>query len=376
MKHESQRWWRSTCSPVRSVDVLDRRAEAGRADHRAVAAGQAAIGDVVPARVLEVAVEQLADAGDVQLAAHLRRGARVRALGRRLARPVARRRASAARRARSRPRSLPDLGDEVVAAVLEHLGEREVEAAVGGRAGAHRDAEARAAGLRRSSPRRRTASRRGACRRAAGRGRGSPSRAARTSGRPGTRSAAARRGSSSSVERAVRPRGAARHSRTVRRQLELLPRVRARRRSRTAPRRRGAAAGSGRRPARRSSRPAGRRSSAARRRRSPAARRSVRRPCSRGRRERAEQRVETGALERHRHPATLPPTGHAHARAALAAQDGGGVRQRADRGEPAGRLGEPAGGLDLRPHRAGGERQRAQLVGVGVARSARACGVP
>src|SRR5450759_987649 len=33
-------------------DVLDRRAEARRADHRAVAARQAALGDLVPARVL------------------------------------------------------------------------------------------------------------------------------------------------------------------------------------------------------------------------------------------------------------------------------------------------------------------------------------
>ena len=61
MKHESQRWWRSTCSPARSRDVLDGRAEAGRADHRAVAARQAAVGDLLPARVLVVAVQQLAD---------------------------------------------------------------------------------------------------------------------------------------------------------------------------------------------------------------------------------------------------------------------------------------------------------------------------
>ena len=41
-------------SPVRSVDVLDARAEAGRADQGAVAAGEAALGDLVPARMLEV----------------------------------------------------------------------------------------------------------------------------------------------------------------------------------------------------------------------------------------------------------------------------------------------------------------------------------
>src|SRR5262249_58040172 len=40
--------------------VLDRRAEARRADERAVAAGEAALGDVVPALVLEVPGEQVA----------------------------------------------------------------------------------------------------------------------------------------------------------------------------------------------------------------------------------------------------------------------------------------------------------------------------
>src|SRR5674476_1578631 len=58
-------------------DVLDGRAEARRTDHRAVAARQTALGDVVPARVLVVAVEQLADVGDVDLATHLRGRARM-----------------------------------------------------------------------------------------------------------------------------------------------------------------------------------------------------------------------------------------------------------------------------------------------------------
>ena len=49
--------------PVEVGDVLDARAEAGRADHRAVAAGEAALGDLVPARVLEVAREQVAQVG-------------------------------------------------------------------------------------------------------------------------------------------------------------------------------------------------------------------------------------------------------------------------------------------------------------------------
>src|SRR4030042_678222 len=52
-------------------DIFHGRAEAGGTDHRAVAAGQAALGDVVPARVLIVAVEQLFDALRVYGAAHL-----------------------------------------------------------------------------------------------------------------------------------------------------------------------------------------------------------------------------------------------------------------------------------------------------------------
>ena len=51
--------------------VLDRVAEAGRADEGAVAAGEAALGDLVPARVLHVPVEQLLDPVGVELAAHL-----------------------------------------------------------------------------------------------------------------------------------------------------------------------------------------------------------------------------------------------------------------------------------------------------------------
>src|SRR3954463_6889103 len=50
--------------------VLDRCAEARRADHRAVAAGEAAVGDLVPAGVLEVALKQLLDAHRVERAAH------------------------------------------------------------------------------------------------------------------------------------------------------------------------------------------------------------------------------------------------------------------------------------------------------------------
>ena len=62
--------------------VLDRRAEAGRADQGAVAAGEAALGDVVPARMLEVVREQVAQVTRLHLAAHPRRGAGDRTLGR------------------------------------------------------------------------------------------------------------------------------------------------------------------------------------------------------------------------------------------------------------------------------------------------------
>ena len=62
VKQESQRRERSALLAGEVARVLDRRAEAGRADHRAVAAGEAALGDVVPARMLEIGEEQVVDA--------------------------------------------------------------------------------------------------------------------------------------------------------------------------------------------------------------------------------------------------------------------------------------------------------------------------
>ena len=59
MKQESQRCRRSALIPIEVGDVLDVGAEAGRADHRAVAAGETPVGDLVPARMLVVAVQQL-----------------------------------------------------------------------------------------------------------------------------------------------------------------------------------------------------------------------------------------------------------------------------------------------------------------------------
>ena len=51
---------------VQVGNIFDRVAEAGRADHRAVGARQAAVGHVVPAWVLEVVVEQLGQVGRVE----------------------------------------------------------------------------------------------------------------------------------------------------------------------------------------------------------------------------------------------------------------------------------------------------------------------
>src|SRR3989337_260923 len=53
--------------------VVHGGAEAGRADHGAVTAGQAPRGDLLPARVLPVAVEEFLDIAGVQTPPHLRR---------------------------------------------------------------------------------------------------------------------------------------------------------------------------------------------------------------------------------------------------------------------------------------------------------------
>src|SRR5690606_37970954 len=53
--------------------VLDSCAETGRADHRAVAAGHAARGDIFPVRVIVAFVESLLEAGHFEAAAHVMR---------------------------------------------------------------------------------------------------------------------------------------------------------------------------------------------------------------------------------------------------------------------------------------------------------------
>src|SRR5215475_4448303 len=54
-------------------DIADGGAKTGWADHGTVAAGQAAGRYLMPARVLQVAIEQLFDVGCVQAPPHLRR---------------------------------------------------------------------------------------------------------------------------------------------------------------------------------------------------------------------------------------------------------------------------------------------------------------
>ena len=62
MKQESQRCVRSALPPARSLLVFGGGAEAGRADHGAVAASQATRGDLVPAGMVEIVEEEVADA--------------------------------------------------------------------------------------------------------------------------------------------------------------------------------------------------------------------------------------------------------------------------------------------------------------------------
>ena len=125
--------------------ILHRRAEAGRADHRAIGAGEAALGDIGPARMLEIA----------QAAAHAgrRRASRgpcfcaVRATTASAARPrrPSRRGAEASART-SRPVSDPTSTRKRCSSPSQ-LRQRQVEARLRLRAGLHGDAEAGAARL-------------------------------------------------------------------------------------------------------------------------------------------------------------------------------------------------------------------------------------
>src|ERR1019366_1126800 len=121
-------------------DVLDGGAEARRAYERAVRASEAPIRDVVPPRVVEVAVEEFLDSRRVERSAHLRRrvlndtlgGLEIRLL--RFAVGDARQDGGAFR--------ARDLHEEAVVFPVEQLGQSKVETAGGFGPGAHGDAEA------------------------------------------------------------------------------------------------------------------------------------------------------------------------------------------------------------------------------------------
>jgi len=124
--------------------VLDGGAEARRAHERAVAARQAPGGHVVPARVLQVALEQVAEVEGLHRAAHPAGGGFERTL----------RLLDVGRLARPAGESAEQLGaplraglDEEAMLALEQLGDRQIGTGFDFRAGAHRRAEARAARL-------------------------------------------------------------------------------------------------------------------------------------------------------------------------------------------------------------------------------------
>ncbi len=219
------------------VDVLDRGAEAGRADERAVAAGEAAVGDLGEARVVEVraragrAGRRLERAGPSRLGVvgspcarrvdvglrRLRAAERRRAPRRRVPSPP--RRGSGARRraARSATRSKPlSARGPVPIETQKHVPPG--VAAVDG------DEERALAAERRSRARRRRPRGR--------RGPGSRSRAGRTSARRAAR-AAGRAAAPPTITGAAPSAAAARQRRTRDGQELPLPRVRADRPSRT-----------------------------------------------------------------------------------------------------------------------------------------------
>jgi hypothetical protein len=57
VKQESHLRTRSAEAPVEIAVILHRRAKAGRAHHGAVAAGQAALSDLIPSRMVQIALQ-------------------------------------------------------------------------------------------------------------------------------------------------------------------------------------------------------------------------------------------------------------------------------------------------------------------------------
>src|SRR6516164_1116376 len=120
--------------------ILHGAAEAGGAHHRAVGAGQTAPGDVVPARMIVVAIEQILDAGGVHRPAHL-----ARRTGHRLLRryQIFRSRLPARHLYQDLGAAFrPDLDQKLVAAAFQGFGQRQVEPERGLGPRLHRHAEA------------------------------------------------------------------------------------------------------------------------------------------------------------------------------------------------------------------------------------------
>src|SRR5271165_218940 len=125
--------------------VLDGGAEAGRADHRAVRAGQAALGDLIPALVVEVRLQQLLQPVGLQRAPHLGLRPRHRGSG---GADVGVRRGALRQGVQQLGAGLAaGLDQELVPAVVDQFGQREVKARLRLGPRLHRDAEARAARL-------------------------------------------------------------------------------------------------------------------------------------------------------------------------------------------------------------------------------------
>ena len=144
MKQESQIRQRSADPPDRTVwSSTEVQKQVGQTIVQ-LPQDRQRLGDVVPARVLGVVVEQVADVGGVHAAGPSGATARVDDLARPRPSSAAGCRPRASRSSTAAPRSLPGRDEEPVLAV-EQLGQREVVARVRARAGAHRHAEAGAA---------------------------------------------------------------------------------------------------------------------------------------------------------------------------------------------------------------------------------------
>src|SRR5271166_6740232 len=126
--------------------ILHGRAKAGRAHHRAIAAAETALGDLVPAWMIRIALKQFLDAVGIERPPHSARRARddpirIGSIGRG-------RRPTGDLLEQSCARAAADLDEEVVPIALHEFGQRKIKAAACLWTGLHRNAEAGASGLR------------------------------------------------------------------------------------------------------------------------------------------------------------------------------------------------------------------------------------